>query len=70
MQRVLMAVMGVYGSDTGAVMLIEEHKPRVCEETVLMYTFGFESKGVRGTAGDGIVGSCIGCIGDRMLLVD
>jgi hypothetical protein len=31
-------------------MLIEEHKLRVCGETVLRYIFGFESAWVRGTA--------------------
>jgi hypothetical protein len=35
-----MAVMVVYGSDIGAVMVTEEHTLRVCEEMVLRYIQG------------------------------
>ena len=43
-----MSVMHVYGSDSGAVMLIGEHKLRVFGETVLRNIFGTESSRVKG----------------------
>ena len=63
-----MSAIHVYGSDSGSVILIQEHKLRVFEGTVLRKVFGPESNRVRGTAGRYRVGSCISCICHQMLI--
>ena len=53
-----MSVMHVYGSDSGAVMLIGEHELRVLGEMVLGNIFWAESNWVRGTALAAFVTKC------------
>ena len=49
-----MSVMHVYWSDSGAVILIGEHKLRVFGETVLRNIFGSDSNWVRGLQSGGL----------------